>query len=215
MRSFTIGDFRFDVISHDRVIIGEPPAAGESDLRTVEDRFVIDAFFQGQPLNWHPNQTGADDFPGIPNRTIYFFTGPLVVPVYQVFVDADDPMLAAVNRAQYPNLLTPQWQGLQPIDRWQDAPQIEDGDGMRPIVVYRLSRTKRGADFRGRFWRNLMFCAGRARLAGRLGRAIGDVTAADIDRPNNPDRQATRGTFVEPLNLRTMSIGEATAEVVG
>lgn len=33
------------------------------------DRFVIDALYNGQPLNWHPNQTGADDYPGISNRT--------------------------------------------------------------------------------------------------------------------------------------------------
>ena len=40
----TLGDYRFQVISHRRTV-----AAG-----MVEERFVVDAFYQGDPLNWNP-----------------------------------------------------------------------------------------------------------------------------------------------------------------
>lgn len=40
----TLGDYRFQVISHQRTI-----ASG-----MVEERFVVDAFYQGNPHNWNP-----------------------------------------------------------------------------------------------------------------------------------------------------------------
>lgn len=67
-----IGDYSFDVMSHETV-----KAAG-----SIVERFVVDAFYQGKPLNWHPNQKNADDFPGIPNRQVFEWVGRESVDVY-------------------------------------------------------------------------------------------------------------------------------------
>lgn len=60
-----IGDYSFDVLSHQTV-----KANGG-----VTERFVVDAYYQGKPLPWHPNQKNADDFPGLPNRQIFEWVG--------------------------------------------------------------------------------------------------------------------------------------------
>ncbi len=65
MASFTIGDFRIDVLSHAR----------STKNGRVEHRFVLDAFYQNLPVDLMPNGTGSYDFPGIPNRTVYSFFG--------------------------------------------------------------------------------------------------------------------------------------------
>ena len=65
MASFTIGDCTFSIISHERVIIGA----------SVEERFVIDAFFQGQPLPWNNGS----------NREDWKFVGKLSQDVYAPF----------------------------------------------------------------------------------------------------------------------------------
>lgn len=65
MASFAIGDFTFDIISHERVIIGA----------TVEERFVVEASHLGQPLAWSSDRRGS-------NRELFKFVGKLVVDVY-------------------------------------------------------------------------------------------------------------------------------------
>lgn len=61
MASFTLGDFRFDVFSYERVNVGG----------MVEERFVIDAFFQEKPLLWN----------GRSHREDWKFVGKLVQDV--------------------------------------------------------------------------------------------------------------------------------------
>ena len=136
MASFTIGDFRFDVVSHERVIVGE----------MVEERFVIDAFFQDQPFDWNPG--GRPDYPGMPQRENWKFVGKLSQDVY-------------------------------------DANGVKIG-------------TKRGADFRSSFFRELMRRVDKAQVAQQQGKRISQVTNADL-----------QGLTPPPINLTTKSLDAA------
>lgn len=124
MRAFTIGDFRFEVLSYSE----------EGEGASLVRWFIVDAFYQNQPLSWHPNQTGKDDFPGTPNRTRIGFTG-------------------------------------------------------------------KGGEFRPHIFRTLMRAARKAEAAQRTRRTISDVRERDVDT----------SAYIEPLDLTTRSISEATS----
>ena len=114
MASVTIGDFRFDVISHERVIIGA----------SVEERFVIAHFFQGQPQQI----SNPPDFPDHPNWEKWKFVGKVSQDVYAPFNAA-----SAEGGVQLTEV---------------EAKRREDRG---QLVVYEKVGTKRGADIRSTF----------------------------------------------------------------
>lgn len=70
MRSFTIDNYRFDVISHERVIIGE------GDTAVIEECFVVECYLNNVPLPW------SNDYPSIRQRENFKFVGKLSQDVY-------------------------------------------------------------------------------------------------------------------------------------
>lgn len=143
--AFTVNDFSFDILSHERVL-----ADGG-----VRERFTIDAFHLGQPLDWHPNQQGAEDFPGIPNRQVFEWVGREVLPVHD----------AAGN----------------------------------PVG------TKRGADFRTRFWPSIVHHAEKVLAAQAGGKRLGEVADAEVQKR----------AFTEPVDLKARSLDEAVESLTG
>lgn len=138
-----IGDYSFDVISH------ETRKANGG----IKERFVVDAFYQGKPLNWHPNSE-SHDFPGIPNRQIF------------------------------------EWIGRESVDVYNEAG--------------RKVGTKRGADFRTRFWPTLMLKAEKALIASQGERTIAQISDAELQK----------AAFVDPVDLKAKTIEQATDSLV-
>ena len=80
--------------------------------------------------------------------------------------------------------------------------------GQESVDVYddkgEKAGTKRGADFRTRFWPSLVNCAEKALAARTLGKPLKDVLDSDFDKV----------LLVEPVELKTVSIDEAAARLV-
>lgn len=152
MASFTLGDFLFDIIDHERTV-----ADG-----VVRERFVVDAFYQDAPLDWHPNQKDSEDFPGLPNRTNYEFVGREVMDIYENQGTEEEPVYVKVG-------------------------------------------TKRGADFRSRFWPNLLHHARKVIVATVEAKTITEVTDDEIDKT----------PYIEPLDLRIRPTDQAADALVG
>ena len=147
---FDIGDFGFDVIAHER----------KQNGTQIREQFTIDLFYQGQPLSWHPHETGRDDFPGIPNRQVI------------------------------------EWVGQESVDVYENKGTEEKPD-------FQKVGTKRGADYRTRFWPSLMHQAEKCLVAELGGKRKGEVT----------DTELAKAAFTEPVELKTRSLEEA-AEVL-
>lgn len=71
------------------------------------------------------------------------------------------------------------------------------------------SGTKRGADFRGRLFKLFARRAMKARLAADLGITIGQVTEAHISSASSAYRNLLKGTFTDPVNLKSFGIDNA------
>lgn len=84
--SFVIGDYGFDIISHETL-----KANGG-----ITERFVIDGYYQDKPLNWHPNSDNHD-FPDMPHRQIFDFIGKESVDVYENRGTEDKPDMVKVG----------------------------------------------------------------------------------------------------------------------
>lgn len=132
---FAIGDFSFDVTAHEQV-----KADGG-----IRERFTVGLYFQGKPLSWHPNQKGADDFPGSPHLQVI------------------------------------EWVGRESVAVYNDSGK--------------LTGTKRGADFRTRFWTTLMHLAEKALIAQQSGKTKAEVTDAEMQKQ----------AFVAPIDLAAKS----------
>lgn len=146
MSSFSVGSFRFDVLSHERIAVGGG----------VRERFVVDLFHLDQPLSWHPNQSGRDDFSGIPNRQTF------------------------------------EWVGRESLDVYENR-----GTEAKPRMV--KVGTKRGADYRTRFFTSLIHHAEKAQVAAQAGKRIGEVRDAEM----------VKAAFAVPVDLKALSLDEA------
>lgn len=76
-------------------------------------------------------------------------------------------------------------------------------------AVYQQTGTKRGGDFRSRFFRVVVRRAAKAVRARQLGKRIGEVTEADIASAGVVLRRALTGDFNDPENLKLLDIDNA------
>lgn len=76
-------------------------------------------------------------------------------------------------------------------------------------IAYRQVGTKRGGDFRTRFFRLVAYRLGKALLAQQLGKTISEVTSADEAGAGDAVRRLLIGDFPEPAGLKQLSIDDA------
>ena len=183
---FTVGDFSIEIVSHFRVvqrsgvpvndILNRPRQLGRGGIL---EQFDVRAFHQGQPLAWGSRGQHAD-FPDEQHREIIEWVGREVVDVR-----------AAFDAEVGGNELTPE----------QAADRIEHG---LPVFTRKVG-TKRGADFRTRFFRNLMTSLRKAHAARTLGKTVSEVTDEEYDRSE----------FTEPVTLRGETVDSAVEILTG
>lgn len=132
---FSIGDFGFEVISHETVTRGE----------MVEERFVIAHYYQGKPLQ----VSNSPDFKDNPHWEKWKFVGKLSQDVYAPF----------------------NARGEQITD---EQARIEQAAERK--VTYQKVGTKRGADFRTRFFPIIY----QRSVAAQRGVRMGTVDDAEV-----------------------------------
>ena len=69
--------------------------------------------------------------------------------------------------------------------------------------------TKRGGDFRSRLWLIVARRLGKAVLAGRLGKRVGEVTDTDESGAPVLIRRLLTGDFADPVDLKTFALDDA------
>lgn len=157
MRTFAIGQLEIDILHHVRVDGARFPTP---DPDSVGEYFIIGARWQGQPIDFYPNEGGRFD------PLSFGFVGKKALPVFENQGTEDAPVM------------------------------IQTG-------------TKRGADFRSRFFPLLARRLAKAILAQQLGRRIGELTAADEAGAGIVVRRLLRNGFVQPVDMRLMTIDGA------
>jgi hypothetical protein len=95
------------------------------------------------------------------------------------------------------NVEVHEWVGREVVDVYEDR-------GAQTSPRYVKVGTKRGADFRTRFWPSLLYWADKARAAQTSGKRIGQVADAEITR--------TRISR-EPVDLNARTLDEAATEL--
>lgn len=157
MKTFTIGDLEIDVRRHVRVDGSKFPRPGAD---SVADYFIVTARWQGNPIDFYPNQ-------GRPIDPLAFgFVGKKMLTIYQNVGTEETPVMVPVG-------------------------------------------TKRGADFRRRFFRIVARRLGKAVLARQLGKTVGQVTEADIAAAATRLRNVLRGNFTNPVDLMQFDLDGA------
>ena len=100
-----------------------------------------------------------------------------------------------------PNRLTISWVGREVVDVYNDL-GVKTG-------------TKRGADFRSRFWPSVIRRCAKARLATRIGQTISDVDSAVIDSAPPALQRLSAGDFTLPQDLKAGSLDAAIITLAG
>ncbi len=86
---------------------------------------------------------------------------------------------------------------------------VYENQGTVEAPVWVKIGTKRGADFRSRFFKQVVPRAARAFRAGQLGKTIGQLTPADISGAATNLRNACTGNFPDPTDLKAMTLDDA------
>ena len=69
--------------------------------------------------------------------------------------------------------------------------------------------TKRGGDFRSRFFRTVARRLAKAVVARQLNKRVGEVTDADLRAASVAIRRLAAGTFADPVDLKTFALDDA------
>ena len=116
--------------------------------------------------------------------------------------NADDTPLNIINDPGKPaNRLEIIWIGAETVPVYNEL-EVQIG-------------TKRGADFRTRFWPTIFRVIGKRLLARDLGKAIGAITPADIAAATGNTGALARAEAVAPLALNAHTIDKSIELLTG
>lgn len=188
MRSFTLGNYRIDFVSHSRVFGENFP---RPTANAVAEAFEVDCYdVSGRspvPFDWYPNAE-PHPHPERVQRQTFFWAGKQFQDVRAPFNPDTDQQITEEEAQQRRDNIDPRTGLADPLP-----------------VDYRVVDSKRGADFRARLFPSILRRIRKAEAAKLLGLVVGAVTEVDLEKT----------VVADPIDLRSKTLNDAVFDLTG